>query len=102
MNGGPAREIRFDGNQVPVELRLLCWSVSVLQFQSGRRVRLLPPLEGGQPGAAPGTLTIIEKGLYLDPKNPTALKLDQNKMDEVSKIIPILYGDLNTIKRELI
>jgi hypothetical protein len=45
---------------------------------------------------------LTEKGIYLDPKNPTALKIDQNKMEEVSKIIPILYGDLNTIKRELI
>lgn len=44
---------------------------------------------------------LTEKGLYLDPKNPTALKLDKTKMEEVSKIIPILYGDLNTIKKEI-
>ena len=38
-----------------------------------------------------------ETGLYLDPKNPTALKLSLDKMDIVSNLIPLWYGDIDRI-----
>ena len=43
-----------------------------------------------------------EINLYLDPKNPTALRLEKHKMDQVSKLIPIVYGDMLTIKQSVL
>jgi hypothetical protein len=43
-----------------------------------------------------------EINLYLDPKNPTALRLEKHKMDQVSKLIPIVYGDMLTIKESVL
>ena len=40
---------------------------------------------------------LVEYGLYIDPKNPTALKTSIQKMDIVSNIIPLWYGDIDGI-----
>lgn len=40
--------------------------------------------------------------LYLDPKNPTSLKLDSYKMSQVEKLIPIVYGDVESIKQSIL
>lgn len=39
--------------------------------------------------------------LFLDPKNPTAMKIDAYKMSQVEKIIPIVYGNLDKIKQSI-
>lgn len=44
---------------------------------------------------------LIDSGLYLDPKNPTALKMSIDKMNIVSTLIPLWYGDVDTIIQEL-
>lgn len=43
-----------------------------------------------------------EINLYLDPKNPTAMKLEKYKMDQVSKLIPLVYGNLQKIKQNVL
>jgi hypothetical protein len=43
-----------------------------------------------------------EINLYLDPKNPTAMKKDQYKMSQVEKLIPIIYGNLEKSKQRLL
>ncbi len=40
--------------------------------------------------------------LYLDPKNPTAMKFDAYKMSQVEKLIPILYGNPEKIIQSLL
>lgn len=35
--------------------------------------------------------------MYLDPKNPYCMSLDIEKMSRVSKIIPLIYGDIKII-----
>lgn len=40
--------------------------------------------------------------IYLDPKNPTAMKKQQHKMDIVKQLIPILYGDKEKIKQDVL
>lgn len=40
-------------------------------------------------------------GLYLDPKNPTALKLSLEKMNIVSNQIPLWYGDVDSMIAEM-
>lgn len=40
-----------------------------------------------------------EKNLYLDPKNPTAIALSLNKMNTVEKLIPLVYGSVEHIKK---
>ena len=40
--------------------------------------------------------------MYLDPKNPTAMKKQQYKMNIIEKIIPILYGDKEKIKEDVL
>jgi len=39
--------------------------------------------------------------LYLDPKNPYVMKLDENKMNIVSKQIAVVYGGLDKIKNTI-
>jgi hypothetical protein len=39
--------------------------------------------------------------MYLDPKNPTAMTKDAHKMSIVSGLIPIFYGDIEMIKRQV-
>lgn len=43
-----------------------------------------------------------EYNVYLDPKNPTAMKFDHYKMTIVSSLIPIVYGDLEIIKEKIL
>jgi len=40
--------------------------------------------------------------LYLDPKNPTAMKKQQDKMTIISSMVNILFGDLELIKKEIL
>lgn len=40
--------------------------------------------------------------LYLDPKNPTAMKKDAFKMAQVSKLVDILYGNVIPIQQSII
>lgn len=39
--------------------------------------------------------------LYLDPKNPTAMLADAYKMQKVSALIRIIYGDVGYIKEQV-
>lgn len=39
--------------------------------------------------------------LYLDPKNPTAMKNDEHKMSIVSETIDVIYGNLDYIKSHI-
>jgi hypothetical protein len=43
-----------------------------------------------------------KQNLYLDPKNPTSLKLEKNKMNAIEKLISIKYGNLEDIKKHLL
>jgi hypothetical protein len=43
-----------------------------------------------------------ELRLYLDPKNPTSMRIEQYKMTTVSGLIPLVYGDLNLIKDQIL
>lgn len=40
--------------------------------------------------------------LYLDPKNPTAMKLESYKMSQIEKLIPIVYGNVESIKQSIL
>lgn len=42
-----------------------------------------------------------EVDLYLDPKNPYAMKNDEHKMKSVEKLINIIYGDVEYIRSAL-
>ncbi len=45
---------------------------------------------------------IPQYDVYLDPKNPYCMKLDEHKMREVSKKITIIYGDVSIIEEYII
>ena len=45
---------------------------------------------------------LTEHNLYLDPKNPTSLKLEIDKMTSVEKLISIRYGDVSDIKNYIL
>lgn len=45
---------------------------------------------------------LTEHNIYLDPKNPTSLKIEIDKMTSVEKLIPIRYGDINDIKNYIL
>lgn len=42
-----------------------------------------------------------EFNLYLDPKNPTAMKHDQYKMSQVEKLVPIIYGNIPYLQEQI-
>ena len=45
---------------------------------------------------------LTEQDIYLDPKNPYCMEKDKLKMFEIGKKVKILYGDIKTIKENLI
>jgi hypothetical protein len=40
--------------------------------------------------------------LYLDPKNPTAIRDSIDKMNIVTKLIPLVYGSLEEVTSKVI
>lgn len=44
---------------------------------------------------------LTELGVYLDPKNPTAERLEMEKMIAVSTVIPLIHGNLDHIKEKV-
>ncbi len=42
---------------------------------------------------------LVHKKIYLDPKNPYCMDKDKEKLSIVSKLINLIYGDLETIKQ---
>jgi len=41
---------------------------------------------------------LVDYNIYLDPKNPYCMQRDKNKLEQVSKEIKLIYGDVNKLK----
>jgi hypothetical protein len=80
------------------------WEVEIAEILTSNNIRWKRPdpikwkdSEGGNHLYFPD-FYLLDKDIYLDPKNPFCMDRDKEKMREVSKEIYIIYGDIKIIK----
>lgn len=84
------------------------WELEIAQFLDENKFQWIRPKyikwidsTGKQRNYYPD-FYLPEYDLYLDPKNPYAMKQDTEKMSTISQKVNIIYGDKDMIKNQLI
>ncbi len=97
------KRILFDGRRYDSQ-----WEVQMVQFFKERKIVFEFPSPipwtdaNGKTHKYFPDFYLPKLNVYVDPKNPVVILQQREKLSVVSKLIPLLYGDIQTLQERLV